>query len=229
MVQRLRREAVRLKGEIVSISNSSDPYPNLEAETMLTRKCLEILSDCSCKIQMITKSDLVVRDVDLLKKVPSMVAMTVTTDNDATAKILEPHAPSPSQRLQAIEELTHVGVATSVRIDPIIPFVNDNPEKLVRKLASLEVRHITSSTYKVRPDNWRRFSTAMPEVATKLEPLYFERGKKVAGYVLLPRYLRLTLMENIHTLAQREGIKFGACREGLSHLNTGACDGSWML
>jgi DNA repair photolyase len=229
MVQRLRREAVRLKGEIVSISNSSDPYPNLEAETRLTRKCLEILSDCSCKIQIITKSNLVVRDVDLLKKVPSMVAMTVTTVNDATAKILEPYAPPPSQRLQAIEELTHVGVATSVRIDPLIPFVNDNPEKLVRKLASLEVKHITSSTFKVRPDSWRRFSAAMPEVAAKLEPLYFKRGEKVAGYVLLPRYLRLTLMENIRTLAERESIKFGACREGLIHLNTGACDGSWML
>jgi len=229
MVQKLRREAAKLKGEIVSISNSSDPYPNLEAETRLTRKCLEILSDCSCKIQIITKSSLVVRDIDLLKKVPSMVALTVTTDNDATAKIIEPYAPPSSQRLEAIKMLTHMGVATSVRIDPVIPFVNDDPEKLVRKLASFGVRHITSSTYKVRPDNWQRFSAALPEIAAKLKPLYFDRGEKVAGYVLLPGHLRLALMERIRSLAEKENVRFGACRERLSHMNTGICDGSWML
>jgi len=229
LIQKLRHEVPRLNGEIVSISNSSDPYPNLEAETRLTRKCLEILSDGSCKIQIITKSNLVVRDIDLLKKVPSMVALTVTTDDDATARIIEPYAPPPSKRLQGIKMLTHAGVATSVRIDPVIPFVNDNPEKLVRKLASFGVRHITSSTYKIRPDSWRRFSAAMPEIAAKLKPLYFERGEKVAGYLLLPVHLRLALMEKVRSLAEREGIRFGACREGVSHLNTGTCDGSWML
>jgi DNA repair photolyase len=125
--------------------------------------------------------------------------------------------------------LIHMGVATSVRIDPVIPFVNDNPEKLVGKLASLGVRHITSSTYKVRPDNWRRFSAAMPQIAAKLKPLYFERGEKVASYLLLPSRLRLALMEKVRSLAESEGIRFGSCREGVSHLNTGICDGSWML
>jgi hypothetical protein len=69
----------------------------------------------------------------------------------------------------------------------------------------------------------------MPEIAAKLKPLYFERGEKVAGYLLLPVHLRLALMEKVRSLVEREGIRFGACREGVSHLNTGTCDGSWML
>ena len=229
MIQRLGREAAKLRGETLSISNSSDPYPNLEAKTGLTRHCLEILSQHNCKIQIITKSNLVVRDIDLLRKIPSMVSLTITTDDDNTAKLIEPHAPPPSERLKAVETLVEKGIPTSVRIDPIIPFVNDNPEKLVKTVASAGVKHITASTYKIKPDNWRRFSTAMPKIADKLKPLYFEKGEKMAGYLYLPKDLRSNLVEVMGSSAQKYGIKFGTCREGLSHLNTATCDGSWLL
>jgi DNA repair photolyase len=229
LIPRLKREAVKLKGELLSIANSSDPYPNLEAKTGLMRKCLEILSQQDCKIQLITKSDLVVRDIDLLKKVPSMVSLTITTDDDGTAKLIEPHAPLPSERLKAVEMLINKGVPTSVRIDPIIPFVNDNTEDLIKTLASLGVKHITASTYKVKPDNWRRFSTALPKIAEKLKPLYFEKGEKIGGYVYLPKALRFKLMKTVGALAVKYNMKFGTCREGLSQLNTAVCDGSWLL
>jgi DNA repair photolyase len=201
----------------------------LEAKMALMRSCLEILSGHNCKVQIITKSSLVVRDVDLLVKIPSMVSLTITTDDDETARILEPHAPPVSERLKAVEKLVQKGLPTAVRIDPIIPFVNDRFEKLVETLATLGVKHITSSTYKVKQDDWRRFSSAMPEVAAKLRPLYFESGERMAGYIYLPRDLRESLMEKVAVSAEKNGIKFGACREGLSHLNTGVCDGSWLL
>jgi len=229
LIQRLKREATRLRGEIISIANSSDPYPNLEAKTGLTRKCLEILSRHNCKIQIITKSNLVVRDVDLLKKIPSMVSFTITTEDENIAKLIEPHAPTPWERLKSIEILVQKGVPTSVRIDPIIPYVNDYPENLVKTLAEIGIRHITSSTYKVRLDNWRRFSTALPKTAEKLKPLYFEKGEKMGGYKYLPKNLRFKLMKTVKELAEKYGLKFGACREGLSQLNTAACDGSWLI
>jgi len=225
----LSREAKRLRGEMVSISNSSDPYPNLEAEMALTRRCLEILSTSDCRIQIITKSSLVARDADLLKERKSMVALTITTDDDDVAGTIEPHAPPPSERLKAAEKLIENGLPTVVRIDPIIPYVNDNPERLVKTLASLGVRHITVSTYKVRLDNWRRFSAAMPQTASRLRPLYFEKGERIAGCLCLPRDLRLRLMENVRALAEENGVRFGTCREGLGHLNTAVCDGSWLL
>lgn len=229
LISRLKKEVVKLKGEIISISNSSDPYPNLEAETGLTRKCLEILSRQNCRIQIITKSDLVVRDVDLLRKVPSMVSLTITTDNDVTARVIEPNAPLPSKRLKAVEKLVEEDVPVSVRIDPVIPFVNDNSEKLVETLASLGVKHVTASTYKVKPDNWQRLSLALPKIAEKLRPLYFEKGERIGGYVYLPRDLRVKLLREIRILAKRRGLKFGTCREGLTFLNTATCDGSWLL
>jgi DNA repair photolyase len=201
----------------------------MEVTAGLTRRCLEILVGSNCRIQIITKSNLVIRDEDLLSKGRSTIALTITTDDAEVARTLEPHAPPPAKRLRAAEDLIDKGIPVSVRIDPIIPFVNDKPEKLIATLASIGVKHVTSSTYKIKPDNWRRFSAAMPGVAEKLKPLYFKQGEKISGNTLLQRDLRLKLMENIRDLATANGMKFGVCREGLAQLNTAACDGSWLL
>jgi len=228
LVSRLRKEAVNLRGEIISISNSSDPYPVLEAETGLTRQCLEILSKQNCRIQIVTKSNLVVRDVDVLKKSRSMVALSITTD-DEISRLIEPNAPPSSERLKTAETLIGHGVPVAVRIDPIIPYVNDNCENLVKTLASLGITHITSSTYKIKPDNWQRISEALPKTAEKLKPLYFEKGERIGRYVYLPKDLRFRLMKRTGDLAAKYHMKFGVCREGFSHLNTATCDGSWVF
>jgi len=227
--QRLRREAAKLEGETVSISNSSDPYPRMEATVGLTRRCLEILAESNCRIQIITKSNLVTRDDDLMGKVPSSVALTITTLDAEVASVLEPRAPTPAERLRAAEDLIGKGIPVSVRIDPIIPLVNDKQEKLVDTLANIGVKHVTASTYKIKPDNWRRFTAALPAVAEKLAPLYFKQGEKMGGNTLLPLDLRLKLLKNIRDLATSNGMRFGVCREGLAQLNTAPCDGSWLL
>ncbi|MGB9135335.1 MAG: radical SAM protein, partial [Candidatus Bathyarchaeia archaeon] len=94
LLSKLKQEAAKLDGQLISLSNSSDPYPTAETKTLLTRKTLEILAHSSCKLQIITKSTLVTRDIDLLRRVPSIVSITITTDDDATAKQLEPHTPT---------------------------------------------------------------------------------------------------------------------------------------
>ena len=195
LIPRLKKEAAKLRGELISIANSSDPYPNLEAKTGLMRKCLEILSRHDCKFQIVTKSSLVVRDVDFLKKVLSMVTLTITTDNGNISRILEPHAPSSTERIRTAEILVEKGIPVSVRVDPVIPFVNDNPENLIKTLASIGVRHVTSSTYKIKPDNWRRFSVLMPKTAEKLRLLYLEKGEKLGRTTHLPKESRLESMK----------------------------------
>lgn len=225
----LKREAAKLSGETISLSNSSDPYPRAEVSEGLTRRCLEILADSNCKIQIITKSNLVTRDDDLLSKVPSTVALTITTEDDDLAKLIEPFAPSPSQRLRAAQDLIRAGISVVVRLDPLIPLVNDQPETLIANLASIGVKHLTCSTYKAKPDNWMRLTQALPKVAEKLKPLYFQQGEKIGGSTLLPKEVRFKLLKNIHDLAISQGMKFAVCREGLAGLNTATCDGSWLM
>jgi len=226
LIPRLQKETHKLKGKLISIANSSDPYPTIEKELELTRQCLKILSNHNCRIQIITKSNLVTRDTDILEKTPSIVAFTITTDNNNLAKQLEPEAPPPSQRLQAIETITRKNIPVCVRIDPIIPSLNDNPEQLIKTLAALGIKHITSSTYKVKQDNWKRFSQTFPTTAKQLEPLYFKRGEKIGGYRYLPKEPRYNLMNRIRKQTQQAGMTFGTCREGFPQLNTATCDGA---
>ena len=229
LLQIMKREAAKLKGETVSIANSSDPYPRIEATLGLTRKCLEILSESNCKIQIITKSNIVTRDDDLLSKVPSTVALTITTEDDFLAAQLEPRAPSSTERIRAAQDLIRKGIPVAVRIDPIIPNINDQPQKLIATLAAIGVKHITSSTYKPKPDNWSRLAKVFPDVAERLKPFYFQDGERVGGNTLLPKDYRFKLLKSVRDLAAANGMKFGTCREGLAQLNTAPCDGSWML
>lgn len=228
MIERLEIESHKLKGDLISISNSSDPYPTIERELGLTRKCLQVLKQRACKIQIVTKSTLVTRDIDILEKTASMVAISITTDKDEISKQLEPNVPPSSARIKAIQTLSQRGIPVCARIDPIIPFLNDTLRTLIETLAAIGVKHITSSVYKIKADNWRRFTVTFPEIAKRLEPLYFEQGERVSGYRYLPKELRYNLMKNAKELAEQNGMKFGTCREGLSQLNSATCDGAWL-
>jgi DNA repair photolyase len=210
------------------MSNSSDPYPRLDRKMALTRKCLKILADSHCKIQIVTKSDLVIRDVDVLLNVPCVVSVTVLTDNDEFSRRLEPGAPVSSRRLKAVESLVDAGIPTTVRIDPVIPFLNDDLEGLMKTVADLGALHITCSTYKIKPDNWKRFRAVFPEVAEKLQAYYFSNGERVGRSNYLPKSLRHDLMKKAKELAEKNNLKFGCCREGFN-LNSATCDGSWTI
>jgi DNA repair photolyase len=201
----------------------------MEAELELTRGCLKTLSTSHCRIQIITKSTLVQRDSDLLKNAVSMVAITITTLNEETAKLLEPNAPPPTARLKTIQTLSDNEIPVAARIDPIIPGINDDTQKLIETLASIGVKHITCSTYKAKTDNWERFAKAMPDAAVKLEPLYFENGERLDRSAALPKHLRLSILTSARSEAEKQNVRFGVCREGLSQLNTASCDGSWLL
>jgi DNA repair photolyase len=200
----------------------------MEQKLGLTRKCLETLTKSRCKLQIVTKSDLVARDIDILQKAACVVSVTVLTVDDGLSKKLEPCAPVSSKRLEAIEQLADAGVPTTVRIDPVIPFLNDDLDALVETVADLGALHVTSSTYKVKPDNWKRFSTTFPQVAEKLKPLYFSEGERVGRSTYLPKTLRFGLMKKAKELAENCNLKFGCCREGFN-LNSAVCDGSWTI
>ena len=193
-------------------------------------KCLEIFGKFGCKVLIVTKSDLVARDIEILKKIGASVSLTITTLDEKIAKKLEPGAPLPKKRIKAIEKLIENGIGVSVRIDPIIPFLNEEQEELIEILGNIGVRQIISSTYKVKPDNWQRFRLAFPEVAGKLEPLYFEKGERIGRYRYLPRKLRFQILKRIKKLTEKNGMKFSCCREGFQELNSAkTCDGSWLI
>jgi DNA repair photolyase len=130
----LRRQLRHTARGSVMISSVTDPYQPAEKEYHLTRTCLETLLDYQYPVDILTKSSLVLRDMDLFKQFRNIsVGITVTTDDDTVRKVFEPHAPSVRTRIDALKSLHENGIATYVFIGPVLPM---NPEVLSESLYS---------------------------------------------------------------------------------------------
>ncbi|MCD6483885.1 MAG: DUF1848 family protein [Candidatus Odinarchaeota archaeon] len=229
--QRLKRELLHIDFTFpIAMSNSSDPYPRVEKEKKITRKTLEIMKRFPVKLIITTKSDIIVRDIDLLKEMQVAVMFTITTMNPVIASKLEPFAPSPKQRIDAARRLIDAGIPVGVRVDPIILGINDNYESIsavVKECARIGCVHIVSSTYKPRADNWKRMMTTFPEIMKKTKRFYSE---KVGYTTYMQKNIRLELMKTVRDLALKYGLTFATCREGFVELHTAkSCDGTHLI
>jgi len=219
------------ENSLISISNSSDPYQHFEKTFRDFRECLKIFQNYNFRILIITKSDLVLRDIDILKNLRCAVTITITTLNEEIYKKLEPNTPHPEKRLKALEILSKAGIPTGLRLDPIFPFLTDGEiEEIVKRAAEVGVKHIVSSTFKPRYDSWKRFEMAFPKITEKLKPFYFKEGEKIKNSFYLSRNLRKSLMKKVFNACQKYGISFATCREGFLELKTAlSCDGSHLI
>ena len=217
----------------IDMSTSSDPYPPEEAEYRLTRKALEAMVPHGLKILIITKGSLVARDVDIISRGNVAVTMTITTLDKSIASRLEPGAPSPGERIHALRLLKERGVPVGVRVDPIIPGINDDQymvRELLEAVRDAGAVFIVTSTYKARPDNLKRMIRGFPELENMLRNIYLEEGRWMYGYWYAPFKLRKKLMEMVKNEADRLGLQFATCREGMVHLHTAkTCDGSHLI
>ena len=230
LLRRLARESSRIRpGTLVALSNSSDPYPPQEKELRLTRGCLQILKERDLCVQVVTKSHLVAQDAQLLSEMKACVAITITSLSESICRRLEPGAPSPARRLDAMAKLSEKGVAVSARIDPIIPSINDAEiEQLAAAVSRAGAKHITTSTFKARPKAMKKIISAFPQEGATLESM-FARGCKVAGSCYLPEEMRRDLMERVKESAGRKDMTFSTCREGWARVPGISCDGSHLL
>ncbi|MFQ6135678.1 MAG: radical SAM protein [Candidatus Hydrothermarchaeales archaeon] len=228
LLKKVRKEGRKLNPSLpISISNSSDPYTPMEEEHRLTRACLRLLKEF--KVLIITKSDLVTRDLDLLSDMRAGVSMTITTLDEELAGRLEPYAPPPERRLKALERLIESGMSVSCRIDPIIPRVNEDAGLLIKELSHIGVSQVISSTFKPRYDSWKRFEGTFEEESRTLKDLYFEHGTRHKNAFYLPSEVRFKLMKGVRRLCDKCGMTFSACREGFDLDTAESCDGSHLI
>jgi DNA repair photolyase len=127
----LARDLSRTVKGVVMLSSVTDSYQPLEKKYELTRKCLQKLLMHQFPITILTKSSLVLRDLDLLTKFANReVGFTITTIVDDYRKKVEPYSSPVEERLAALEELHEKGVSTYVFLGPILPYITDENENL---------------------------------------------------------------------------------------------------
>src|SRR6202008_4480784 len=119
------------QAEHIAIGTATDPYQPAEREYGVTRACLaELAKREGLSVPLITKSDQIVRDIDVLKRIAERsdlaIDITVTTLRPRLARLLEPRAPRPDLRLQAVKQLREAGLAVGVSASPLIPGITDH-------------------------------------------------------------------------------------------------------
>lgn len=134
----LKKELERKSKNFGSIffGSVTDPYQGIEVKYQITRQCLQVLTDFNYQgeISLLTKSPLVLRDIDLFKKIKNLsVGLTITSVNDPISKYLETYAPSSEKRIEALKKLKEAGIKTYAFVGPLLPnfvFRKENLEKL---------------------------------------------------------------------------------------------------
>ena len=132
----LLEQALRRKRKkcMIGTGAMSDPYLHLEKNLRLTRRCLELIDEYGYGLSIQTKSDMILRDLDLLKrinrKIKCVVQMTLTTYEEDLCRILEPQVCTTKRRIEVLNIMKEEGIPTIVWMTPILPFINDTKENI---------------------------------------------------------------------------------------------------
>ena len=126
--------AKRKNRATIGTGSMNDPYMPIEKDLQQTRKALQIIAKEKFPVHVITKSNLVARDVDVLQeiaKIYAAVSFTITTADDSLAQKIEPNSPPSSERFKAMRLLAEKGIYTGVTLMPVLPFINDTQENIL--------------------------------------------------------------------------------------------------
>lgn len=119
---------------MIGTGGMSDPYVPLEKELMLTRRCLEIIARYEFGVTVLTKSDLITRDIELLERINSgtkaVVQMTLTTVSEELCRTVEPNVCATERRFEVLCEMKNRGIPTVIWLAPLLPFINDTEENV---------------------------------------------------------------------------------------------------
>src|SRR5258708_34426492 len=126
--------------QVIAMGTNTDPYQPLEKKMRITRSVLEVLREFRHPVAIVTKSPLILRDLDILSEMASMglakAALSITTLDRKLARAMEPRAGTPARRLQAIQGLSDAGIPAGVMFAPAIPALNDSEMEAVLSAAA---------------------------------------------------------------------------------------------
>ena len=203
-----------IHGDSIVIGTATDPYQPAERRFRITRSVLEVLADHpGMSIGIITKSPLITRDVDVLRRIARHSSLSVhisliTVDRDL-ARRLEPRAPTPEARLRALGRLRQHGIDAGINVMPVLPGITDAPEQLeavVKAVASLGATHVAACALRLRSSARQRYmpfiEEEFPHLAKRYWATYAYDHRVSEGY-------RERLSALMQRLCERHGAPYG--------------------
>jgi len=209
----LRQELRKVTpGEAIAIGTATDPYQPAERRYEITRAILEVFArHRAFEIGIVTKSNLVVRDTELLREITRhnrlFVNLTITTVNAELARVLEPRAPRPDLRLEAVRQLNLAGVPAGVICAPVLPGITDDPrdlEALVEAAAQAGAKYLFANALFLKPCSASIFLPFLEKEFPHLVKSYRER---YAQRAFLPPAFAKRLSQLMARLRAKHGIQ----------------------
>jgi len=234
--ERIEKELQRIRRiQPINLGSATDPYQPAEKKFEITRKVLELFDKKNIPCFIVTKSPLILRDLDLIKSLSRKhlitVQVTLPSMESNFHTFFEPNSPPPEKRLEIIRELSDEGIPIVVRIQPIIPFVNDRLEKLeelVDAIANAGARHIVAGFLRISLAVWDSILPILEklEIIDKIKELYFISGRvDSAGYFIANNVYRYSVLKHLFSLSKKYKLTFGTCKEGFFEFHTSRCSG----
>ena len=208
----LQQELRHVKaGESITMGAATDPYQPAEKRYEVTRGILEVFAQKKgFSLGIITKSNLVLRDLELLKEVARRnyisVSLTITTLDIDLARILEPRAPRPDLRMEAVRKLNEAGITTGVSCCPVLPGITDNAknlESVVRGTVEAGGQYIFANPLYLKPCSSKVFMPFLEKQFPHLAASYHERYDKSA---FLPKAYGKRISQLMERLRNKYGM-----------------------
>jgi DNA repair photolyase len=209
----LERElaSARVRGQSIALGTATDPYQPAERRFRVTRSLLTVLAQAQgLRLSITTKSDLVTRDIDLLRRIALRnsvhVNLTVTTLDRRLARLLEFRAPTPDLRLTAVRTLRDAGLAAGVTLSPILPEITDTPDNLESVVAAAQAHGATHLFWNVlflKPSAQAAFYPLLEQHFPHLAERYAVRFSRSA---FLGRPYKDRIARLVNALKQRYGF-----------------------
>ena len=201
---RLRRDLRRATGGEVLLSSVTDPYQPVEKKYRVTRACLEILQQVRLPVSILTKSALVLRDLDLLKGMRTVdVGFTITTLNEKIKTLFEPGSQSLEERFEAIRTLSGAGIRTWIFFGPVLPYFSDSEEAiygLLRRAEECGAAYVYVDRMNFYPAVWKRVEALLKTHIPDALPYYRKVRKAKENYSAF-------LRDRVKTVARRHAIR----------------------
>jgi len=225
--KQLQNLAKKNKYGVIVLASATDPYLQIEKDIGLTRKLLEIILKYRFPVHVITKSDLVVRDFDLLSDIDSQailpanlqekinhgvfITFSFSTIEDAVAKIFEPGATLPSVRLETLKQTSAAGFHSGASMMPLLPFISDTEEEMDNMLAAFKAagaKYVFPASLTLFGEGPADSKTLMFRAIEKYYPHLLDNYKNLFAndFRIASDYQR-KLSEKINRLLKKHGIK----------------------
>jgi DNA repair photolyase len=151
------RKEYPMKGKgVILLSSVTDPYQPMEKECKLTRGSLEMLEEEGYPIEILTKSDLVLRDIDILGRMEDCeIGMTITTLDDRVRRAFEPRSSSISARLECLKVMKEAGLDTFAFLGPLLPYLSEESLESLLDILADRVNRVIVDRLNIKSGNWR--------------------------------------------------------------------------